>query len=61
VKRLMMGLHQKQTELWVEALNFGRRIPEDHFLRKLNRTLDLSFVREEVLGRFQGSLWRFGP
>ena len=26
----------------------GRRIPEDHFLRKLNRTLDLSFVREEV-------------
>jgi len=43
-----MGLHQKQTELWVEPVNLGRRIPEDHFLRKLNRTLDLSFVREEV-------------
>jgi transposase len=46
----MMGLHQKQTELWVEPVNLGRRIPEDHFLRKLNKTLDLGFVREEVAG-----------
>lgn len=26
----------------------GKRVPEDHFLRKLNRMLDLGFVREEV-------------
>lgn len=26
----------------------GRRVPEDHFLRKLNRMLDLGFVRDEV-------------
>jgi len=44
----MMGVHQKQTELWVDPVNLARRIPEDHFLRKLNKTLDLSFVREEV-------------
>jgi transposase len=49
----MMGLHQKQTELWVEPVNLGRRIPEDHFLRKLNKMLDLSFVREEV-SKFYG-------
>jgi transposase len=44
----MMGMHQKQTELWVEPVNLARRIPEDHFLRKLNKTLDLAFVRDEV-------------
>lgn len=44
----MMGVHQRQTELWVEPVNLARRIPEDHFLRKLNKRLDLSFVREEV-------------
>jgi len=48
-----MGLHQKQTELWVEPVNLGRRIPEDHFLRKLNKMLDLSFVRGEV-AKFYG-------
>lgn len=49
----MMGLHQKQTELWVEPVNLGRRVPEDHVLRKLNKMLDLGFVREEV-ARFYG-------
>lgn len=48
-----MGLHQKQTELWVEPVNLGRRVPEDHFLRKLNRMLDLGFVRDEV-SKFYG-------
>lgn len=48
-----MGLHQKQTELWVEPVNLGRRVPEDHILRKLNKMLDLSFVREEV-AKFYG-------
>src|ERR1700733_11231983 len=46
----MMGLHEKQTELWVEPVNLGRRVPEDHFLGKLNKMLDLGFVRDEVAG-----------
>ena len=46
----MMGQWQKQSELWVEPVNIGRRIPEDHLLRKINQVLDLSFVREEVAG-----------
>ena len=50
----MMGHWQKQTELWVEPVHLGRRIPKDHLLRKINRTLDLSFVRAEVAG-FYGS------
>src|SRR6478752_8217306 len=49
-RRAMMGQWQKQGELWVEPVNIGRRIPEDHLLRKINRVLDLSFVREEVAG-----------
>lgn len=49
----MMGLNEAQTELWVEPVNLARRVPEDHFLRKLNKTLDLSFVRREV-SRFYG-------
>jgi len=44
----MMGHWQKQTELWVEPVNLGRRIPQDHLLRKINKVLDLGFVRGEV-------------
>jgi hypothetical protein len=43
-----MGVNEKQTELWVEPVNLARRVPEDHILRKLNRALDLGFVRQEV-------------
>lgn len=50
----MMGHWQKQTELWVEPINLGRRIPPDHLLRKINQVLDLGFVRREVTG-FYGS------
>ena len=50
----MMGYWQKQTELWVEPINLGRRIPPDHLLRKINKVLDLGFVRREVAG-FYGS------
>jgi hypothetical protein len=39
----IMGHWQKQTELSVEHL--GRRIPPDHLLRKINKGLDLGFVR----------------
>jgi transposase len=50
----MMGHWQKQTELWVEPVNLGRRIPQNHLLRKINKALDLSFVRGEVAD-FYGS------
>ncbi len=50
----MMGHWQKQTELWAEPVNLGRRIPQDHLLRKINKALDLSFIRPEVAG-FYGS------
>lgn len=46
----MMGRHEKQNELWVEPVNLARRIPEDHPLRRLNRVLELDFVRQEVAG-----------
>jgi hypothetical protein len=32
---VMMGHCQKQTELWVEPANLGRRIPQDHLLRSI--------------------------
>ena len=44
----MMGVHEKQNELWVEPVNLGRRIPAEHLLRRLQQVLDLSFVRGEV-------------
>jgi transposase len=50
----MMGHWQKQTELWVEPVNLGRRIPRDHLLRRINKVLDLGFVRGEVAS-FYGS------
>ena len=48
----MMGHWQKQTELWVEPINLGRRIAPDHLLRKINEVLDLGFVRREVAGSY---------
>jgi hypothetical protein len=46
----MMGYWQQQTELWVEPINLGRRVSPDHLLRKINKVLDLGFVRREVAG-----------
>ena len=37
----MMGHWQKQTELWVEPVHLGRRIPKDYILRKISKALDL--------------------
>ena len=44
----MMGRQQTQHELWAPTPDLFSRIPEDHLLRRLDRVLDLSFVREEV-------------
>ena len=43
-----MGRWQKQTELWVEPVNLGIWIPQDRSPRKINKVLDLGFVRGEV-------------
>ncbi len=44
----MMGRQQTQHELWAPTPDLFSRIPEDHLLRRLERVLDLSFVRGEV-------------
>ena len=44
----MMGRHAKQSELWSTTQELSRRIPADNILRKINRLLDLDFVRQEV-------------
>jgi transposase len=44
----MMGRQQTQNELWAPVLDIFSRIPEDHLLRRLERVLDLSFVRTAV-------------
>ena len=51
---VVMGHWQKQTELWMEPIHLGKRIPRDHLLRRINGVLDLSFVRAEV-ANFYGS------
>ena len=48
----MMGQQSKQTQWWSEPVNVFARIPEDHLLRRLNRVLDLEFVRAEVVGKY---------
>jgi transposase len=44
----MMSVHERQVELWVEPVNLGRRISENHLLRRLQKALRLEFVREET-------------
>ncbi len=48
----MMGQQAKQTQWWSEPVNVFARIPEDHLLRRLNRCLDLDFVRQEVAAKY---------
>jgi transposase len=48
----MMGHQVKQTAWWSEPVNVFARIPEEHVLRRLNRCLDLDFVRQEVAAKY---------
>ncbi len=43
-----MGRHEKQPELWAKSHELSRRIPADNLLRKIDRLVDLDFVRQEV-------------
>ena len=47
----MMGHQARQTQWWSDPVNVFARIPEDHILRRLNRCLDLEFIREEVAAK----------
>lgn len=49
----MLSVHERQEELWVKPVNLGRRIPEDHLLRRLQKVFMLESVREET-ARFYG-------
>jgi len=48
----MMGHQTKQTQWWSDPVNVFARIPEDRLLRRLNRSLDLDFVRVEVAAKY---------
>jgi len=50
----MMGHQNEQRELMMAPVNLFSVIPQDHVVRKLNKILDLGFVRKEVAG-FYGS------
>jgi len=45
-----MGHQNEQRELMIAPVNIFSVIPQDHIVRKLNKILDLSFVRKEVAG-----------
>lgn len=42
----MQGHHKAQQDLFVATVDINEMIPEDHFLRKVDEILDLSFIRE---------------
>ena len=46
----MMWSMAKQRKMWVEPVELGERIPEDHLLRKISKILDLRSVHREVSG-----------
>ena len=48
----MMSQQAKQTRWWSEPVNVFARIPEDHILRRLNASLDLDLIREEVASKY---------
>ena len=48
----MMGIQQKQGELWAKAVDLSSRIPGDQVLKRLDTVLNLEFVRDEVAGTY---------
>ena len=47
----MMGIKSFQENIFYN-FSLSKRIPEDHFLRKVNRIIDLSFVRALVADKY---------
>jgi hypothetical protein len=43
-----MGERDPQKQLWSYQANLDKRVRSDHPLRRINRALDLDFVRPEV-------------
>jgi transposase len=44
----MMGEEDSQVPIWSYRVNLDKRVRDDHPLRRINRVLDLSFVRKAV-------------
>jgi transposase len=50
----MMGEHDPQKQLWSYQVNLDKRVRSDHPLRRIDETLELDFVRQEV-AQFYGT------
>jgi transposase len=50
----MMGTKQRHFSL-LQDVSLEKLVPEDNFYRRLERTLDLSFVRDLVKDRYASS------
>jgi len=50
----MMGKRDPEKQLWNYRVNLDKRVRSDHPLRRINETLELDFVRREVV-RFYGT------
>ncbi len=51
----MMGIKDRRFDPLPRDISLEELVPEDHFYRHLERTLDLSFVRELVEPLYAGS------
>jgi transposase len=48
----MMGQHQPQNELFSYSVNLGKRVRDNHPLRRIQELIDFSFVRSAVADRY---------
>jgi hypothetical protein len=46
----MMSEGDSQAPMWSYQVNLDKRVRDDHPLRRINRVLDLSFVRRLTVG-----------
>ena len=44
----MMGIQKSDNSLFCYNVNLNARLPENHYLKKIDRLLDLDFIRTEV-------------
>jgi hypothetical protein len=53
----MMSEGESQAPMWSYQVNLDKRVRDDHPLRRINRVLDLGFVRRQVAQHLR-PLWQ---
>ena len=53
----MISEDELQAPMWSYQVNLDKRVRDDHPLQRINRALDLGFVRRQVASNIEKHAW----